>query len=106
MAYLYASLPQVDAKAVGVSAVVIYQLLKGPEGRPPGNEEPALVELPDAIVLDGVAVPNREREVVPSRLGVPDEEGAVLVLGHQQLLLRLDALDLAEVPSEKFKRSE
>ena len=29
---------------------------------------------------------------------VPDEIGAVLVLGQQQLLLRLDALDLAKVP--------
>ena len=34
----------------------------------------------------------------PPGFGVPDEEGAVLILGHQQLLLGLDPLDLAKVP--------
>ena len=53
---------------------------------------------PDPIVLDGVAVPDGERVVVPAGLGVPDEEGPVLVLLQQQLLLRLNPLDLAEVP--------
>ena len=52
-------------------------------------------------MLDRVAVPYRERVVVPAGLRVPDEERAVLVLRQQQLLLRLHPLDLAEVPSEK-----
>ena len=35
---------------------------------------------PDPVVLDGVIVPDGQREVVPPGLGVPDQEGAVLVL--------------------------
>lgn len=42
-----------------------------PESSSSGDEEAALVELPDAVVLDGVAVPHRQREVVPPRLRVP-----------------------------------
>ena len=52
-------------------------------------------------MLDRVAVPYRERVVVPAGLRVSDQERAVLVLRQQQLLLRLHPLDLAEVPSEK-----
>ena len=78
---------------------MVDQLLQRPERRPPGDEEASFVELPDAVVLDRVAVADREREVVAPGLGVSDEERAVLVLRQQQLLLRLDALDLAEVPS-------
>ena len=96
---------------------MLHQLLEGPEGGSPGYEEAALVELPDPVVLHRVPVPHRKGEVVPPvdkklylhftfryrivhipALGVPDEEGAVLILHQQQLLLGLDPLDLAEVP--------
>ena len=70
-----------------------------PKSCPPRYEETSLVELPDPVVLDGVAVPYGKRIIVSPRLRVPDEEGAVLVLRQQQLLLGLHALDLAEVPS-------
>ena len=53
---LNASLSEVDAEAVGVPAVVIDELLQRPEGRPPRDEEAALVQLSDPVVLDGVAV--------------------------------------------------
>ena len=58
---------------------------------------------PDPIMLDSVAVPDRERVVVPSGLGVPDEERSVLVLLQQEFLLRLNPLDLAEVPPAKVE---
>ena len=80
---------------------MVDQFLERPESRPPGDEEAALVELADAVVLDGVAVPHGEGVVVAAGLGVADEEGAVLVLREEQLLLGLHALDLAEVPSGK-----
>ena len=82
---------------------MINELLQRPEGCPPRDEEAALVQLPDPVVLDSVAVSYRERVIVPSGLRVADEEGAVLVLSHQQLLLSLDPLDLAEVPSKRIK---
>jgi len=37
---------------------VIDELLQRPEGRPPRDEETALIQLPDSVVLDGVAVPD------------------------------------------------
>ena len=49
-------------------------------------------------MFDGVAVPDREREVVAARLRISDQECSVLVLLQKQLLLRLYPLDLAEVP--------
>lgn len=45
--YLYAGLPEVDAESVSVPGVVLHQLLQGPEGGPPGDEEPSLVQLTD-----------------------------------------------------------
>ncbi len=104
--HLNASLSEVDAEAVRIPAVVIDELLQRPEGRPPRYEEASLVQLPDSVVLDGVAVPDWERVIVPPGLGVADEEGAVLVLSNQQLLLGLNPLDLAKVPSWKEKKFE
>ena len=49
-------------------------------------------------MLDSVAVPDGEGEVVPPGLGVPDEEGSVFILTQEQLLLGLQPLYLAEVP--------
>jgi len=56
--HLNASLSEVDAEAVRIPAVVIDELLQRPEGRPPRYEEASLVQLPDSVVLDGVAVPD------------------------------------------------
>ena len=39
-----------------------------------------IVRSPDSVVLDGVIIPDGQREVVPPGLGVPDQKGAVLVL--------------------------
>ena len=103
--YLYAGFPQIDAQPVGVPAVVFHQLLQGPERGAPGDEESALVQLSDAVVLDGVAVPHGEGVVVAAGLGVADQVGAVLVLGEEQFLLCLHALDLAKVPSGKKERN-
>ena len=64
---------------------------------------------PDPIVFDGVAVPDGERVVVPAGLGVADEEGPVLVLLQQQLLLGLYPLDLPKIPPatrDIFQNSE
>lgn len=70
MANLNASLPKVDAEAVSVTTVVIDEILQRPERRPSSDEKAALVELPDPVMLHRVAVSDREREVVASRLGV------------------------------------
>jgi hypothetical protein len=56
-------------------------------------------------MFDGIPVPDRQREVVPAGFRVPDEESSMFILGHQQLLLGLDAFDLAEVPPEKANQS-
>jgi len=96
--HLNARFPQIHAEPVRVATVVLDELQQRPEGGPPGDEEAALVELPNAIVLDRVAVAHGERVVVAPGLAVADEEGAVLVLRHEQLLLRLQTLDLAEIP--------
>lgn len=98
---LNTSLPQVNAQAVGIATVMIDEILQRPERRPTRDEKAAFVELPDPIVLDGIAVSDRQREIVSPRLGISDQECAVFVLWHQKLLLGLDAFDFAEVPSEK-----
>ncbi len=71
---------QVDAETVGVPAVVLDQLLQGAEGGATGDEESALVQLSDAVVLDRVAVPHRQGVVVTTRLGITYEEPAVVIL--------------------------
>lgn len=100
--YLNARLAEVDAEAVGVLRVMLDELLERSEGGAAGDEEAALVQLAYSVVLNCVAVSHREGVVVVSALGVADQEGAVLVLGQQQLLLRLYPLDLAEVPRLRF----
>ena len=56
--------------------------------------------VPYSVMLDSVAVPDGEGEVVPPGLGVPDEEGSVFILTQEQLLLCLQSLYLPEVPAE------
>ena len=50
-------------------------------------------------MFDGVSVPHAEGEVVPPALAVSDEEGPVVVLRKQELLLSLNTLDLPEIPA-------
>jgi hypothetical protein len=45
--YLYAGFPVVDTEPIRVPGVVLHQLLQSPEGGPPSNEEPSLVQLPE-----------------------------------------------------------
>ena len=58
--YLNAWFAQVDAEPVRISGVVINKLLQCAERLPSGNPEPSLVQGPDAVMLDGVAVPHRQ----------------------------------------------
>lgn len=55
-AHLNAGLVERHAKPVGVLAVVFHKLLQRAEGGAARDEEPALVELADAVVLHCVAV--------------------------------------------------
>ena len=50
-------------------------------------------------MFDGVSVPHAEGEVVSPALAVSDEEGPVVVLRKQKLLLCLNTLDLPEIPA-------
>merc|ERR1719219_2661825 len=78
--HLGAGLPQVDTETVSVPAVVVHQLLQGPECCSPGDEKPSLVQLADSVMFDGVTVPDTQREIVPPTLAVSDQEGSVFVL--------------------------
>ena len=78
---------------------MLHEVGQRAEGGAARDEEATLVQLPDPVVFDRVAVPHRERVVVAARLRVSYKEGAMLVLGQKQLLLRLDPFDLAVVPS-------
>jgi len=59
---------------------VLDELLKGPEGGPPGDKEPSLVQLPYSVVFDCVSVPDRQRVIVSSGFRVPYQKGPVLIL--------------------------
>ena len=78
--HLSAGFPQVDTQSVSVPAVVIHQLLQGPECCSPRDEKSSLVQLADSVMFDGVSVPDTQREIVPPTLAVSDQEGSVFVL--------------------------
>ena len=51
---------------------MIHELLEGSERCSTSNEEAAIVKLANSVMLDGVAIPHGEREVISSRLGITD----------------------------------
>ena len=56
---------------------------------------------PYSVMFDSVSISDREREVVPPRLRVSDQERSVLILTKQELLLSFESLDLSEIPPER-----
>lgn len=63
MAYLYAGLVEGYAEAICVLAVVLNQFLQGTEGGAPRDEETALVQLPDAVMLHRISVSHCEQQL-------------------------------------------
>ena len=55
-AYLHARLAQIHAQAVRVFAIVLHEVLQIPERGSPGDEEAALVQLTNTVVLHRIAV--------------------------------------------------
>lgn len=60
-AYLHARLVERHAEAVCVLAVVLHELLQGAEGGAPGDEETALIQLSDAVMLHRISVSHCEQ---------------------------------------------
>ena len=62
MTYLYAGFVEGHAEAVSVLAVVLNQFLQCTEGSAPRDEETALVQLPDAVMLHRISVSHCEQQ--------------------------------------------
>ena len=58
------------------------------------------VDLPDAVVFNGLGLSDREGVVPGCTLALPDEEGPRLIAHLQQLLLRIHPLDTTKEPTE------
>ena len=56
---------------------------------------------PYSVMFDSVSISDWEREVVPPRLRVSDQERSVLILTKQQLLLSFESLYLSKIPPER-----
>jgi len=63
------------------------------------DKEPAIVQLPNAVVPHSLNITDGEGEVPRSGLTVSYKVWTTLVEGHQELFLCIDTLDLAEEPS-------
>ena len=64
------------------------------------NMQLTCVDLPDAVVFNGLGLSDREGVVPGCTLALPDEEGPRLVAHLQQLLLRIHPLDTTKEPTE------
>ena len=64
------------------------------------------VDLPNAVVLDGVPIADGEGVIAGLALALTDEEGARLVADLQQLLLRIGTLDATKEPPTTDGRTD
>lgn len=63
MRYLYAGFVEWYAEAVSVLAVMLHEFLQRTEGSAPRDEETALIQLPDAVMLHRISVSHCEQQL-------------------------------------------
>lgn len=75
---------------------MLYQLIQGGEGECPCNKVVTLICLKDTIVLNNVAIFNRQSKLALA--AVSNQEGAISIVSSLEKILCLWPLDVAKVP--------